>query len=298
MELISLIFTENPLYLLIDPMLRHRLKNKTTFIVGNKKNSGKTTYLNMALGRLRGKGRLAYLSIGVDGEMSDQIFGFAKPRVHAMPGDYVVTLDHALSYTRARFKVLKTFPFKTVLGYPKLVKITSSGDIEIIGPDNNAQLGEILNYLRRRVRIKTILIDGAINRLTQVASFCEAQFVFVCRVDPERVASAAEELKRMWMLSKMDRHSDNALFILGPLTTAKALKIKPTVKKVVVEDLTKVFLNYRELVKFQRRHVLCLKRGFKLAGMVVNLFGVERPAFLKCLADKKLAARIRMNDCR
>jgi len=297
----------------------NKLLNKTTFIVGNKKNSGKTTFLNAALARLRGKGSLAYLSIGVDGEMNDQIFGFSKPRVHACPGDYVVTLDHALKYTVARFKVLKTFPYKTVLGRPKLICITCPGDIEIIGPENNTQLAKILKYLHARMKIKTVLVDGAINRITQVASFKDAQFVFVCRVDPGRVSSAAEEVKRMMELSNVPCHPlcrlsfprkresractrdprfrrDDMLFLSGALTPAKAARIPATANKVSIEDFTKVFLNYRELVKFRRGHKLYFKYAFKLARVVVNLFGADKAIFLKELADKKIVSKIKVNS--
>ena len=55
-------------------------RDRTTFILGSDKNVGKTTFLNLALSRLRTAGcRPAYLTIGVDGEKFDLISGARKP---------------------------------------------------------------------------------------------------------------------------------------------------------------------------------------------------------------------------
>ena len=296
-----------------------RLLGKTTFIVGNKKNSGKTTFLNGALAGLREKGKIAYLSIGVDGETKDQIFGFNKPRVFAERGDHVVTLEETLKFTCAKFRKLKTFPYKSVLGRPVLIKIEDPANIEIIGPENNTQLSAIIKYLHGELKIRTILVDGAINRITQVASFGDAQFVYMCRVDPERVQGAADELKRVVELSRVPCHCEprrgvaiprvklhkgdcfayarnDTLLFRGALTPSKAAKIGPAAKKVVVEDFTKVFLNYKELQKFSRSHKLYFQNGFKLSFAVANLFGVERAKFLKALSDNKLAKKLVINE--
>ncbi len=265
-----------------------KLLNRTTFIVGNKKNSGKTTFLNSVLPALRKKGRVVYLSIGVDGETRDQIFGFDKPRVFAEPGDHLVTAEEALKVTKAKYKVVKTFPYKTVLGKPKLVKITNGGFIELIGPENNSQLAKILEHLHKKLKVKTILVDGAINRITQVASFKDAQFVYICRVDSHRIASAAEEIKRVYELSKVKTCSSSESYVQGALTASKAHHVDPKIKKIAVEDFTKVFLSYKELVRFQRLHRLYFLNGFKLSFAVVNLFGVNKKAFLNELSNKKI----------
>jgi len=279
-----------------------KLKGQTTFIVGNKKNAGKTTFLNSALDFLRPKTQVAYLSIGVDGEASDQIFGFPKPRVMAQTGDFLVTLEEALKNTKAKFKRLKTFPYKTVLGRPVLVEIISNGLIEIIGPENNTQLAKILDHLCFELGVKTILIDGAINRITQVSAFSGAQFVFMCRVDADRVMSAAGDLERIVSLSKCKVASGKAfkeksmLTVSGALTHTKSEKIAKQFKAVVVDDITKVFLTHKELSKFLRSRRLLVKSGFKLAFSVINLFGVEPKTFINYLSDAKLFNKCVVNQ--
>ena len=59
---------------------------------------------------------LAYLSIGVDGEERDLVFGHAKPQILALPGDTVVTAQAALAKTDALYEIHQVFPYKTVLG--------------------------------------------------------------------------------------------------------------------------------------------------------------------------------------
>lgn len=279
-----------------------KLLNKTTFIVGNKKNSGKTTFLNSALVALRGAGKIAYLSIGVDGETKDQIFGFSKPKVMTEKGDFVVTLESALKYTRATYKLLKIFPYKTVLGRPVLLEIKSRGSIEIIGPENNTQLKEILEHLSKKRKIKTILIDGAINRITQVSAFDNAYFVFILRVDRDRVQSSADELKKMFMLVSISKVSPKVLKsyetvrISGALTKQKGDAFSHVAKNILVEDFTKVFLTYRELVSLLRGHKLFFQTKFKLLFPVINLFGADKNTFIHAFGDKKQISKITINE--
>ena len=259
------------------------------------------------------------MSIGVDGEASDQIFGFPKPRVMAQSGDFLVTLEDALKNTKAKFKRLKTFPYKTVLGRPVLVEIVSDGLIEIIGPENNTQLAAILDHLRFKLGVKTILIDGAINRITQVSAFSGAQFVFMCRVDADRVMSAAGELERIFKLGKISCHSrggkressgdklaprlrgddklDATSFVFkGALTNLRAEKVPAKVKTVIIEDLTRIFLDNKELTRFLRLHKLQFTSGFGLAFAVVNLFGVDKKSFINYLSDAKLFNKCVVNQ--
>lgn len=271
------------------------LLHRTVFIVGNKKNAGKTTFLNYALGHLRQKGRVAYLSIGVDGETVDQIFGFEKPRVVAEEGDIVLTSELALRYTVATYRPLKQFPYPTVLGKPMLIEIKKGGIIELIGPENNSQLSKILKYIKEEMKIDTILIDGAVSRITQVSSFENAAFVYIARVEKWRLLSAIEDIKRIFELRNCkilqpeeNKPAKKVQIIHGALTSDRAEKISKEEKEIVIEDFTKVFLDYRELLRFKRNHRLYYKIGFDLLFCVVNLIDVGEKEFLAALSDKKL----------
>ena len=113
------------------------LQNHVTYIAGNRKNAGKTTFLNCALEQLRPKGHLAYLSIGVDGEERDLVFGHAKPQILAQPGDTLVTAQAALAKTDALYEIRQVFPYKTVLGRLVVAMIGRGGFVELV-PESEA----------------------------------------------------------------------------------------------------------------------------------------------------------------
>jgi len=125
-----------------------QLVNKTTFLVGNKKNAGKTTFLNYALAQLREVVQPAFFTIGIDGEASDLIFDTPKPKVYTEIGDYVVTSGLMINKSDALFEIIHVFPYKTVLGRLVLAKTLRSGNIELVGSEDNKQLAEIVDYLR------------------------------------------------------------------------------------------------------------------------------------------------------
>ncbi|MDD4005030.1 MAG: hypothetical protein PHW69_07505, partial [Elusimicrobiaceae bacterium] len=129
-----------------------------TFIAGSEKNAGKTALLNLLLERLRGRGRTGYLSIGVDGESRDMLFGNPKPRIYAQPGDLVATSQAALSDSSAEYRVLEVFPGRTVLGKTALVDITRAGFVELTRPGDNAEVAELLWRLREEFGAETVLV--------------------------------------------------------------------------------------------------------------------------------------------
>ncbi|MFO7674212.1 MAG: hypothetical protein R6V74_10935, partial [Lutibacter sp.] len=145
----------------MNSIITEQLLNKTTFLVGNKKNAGKTTFLNYALAQVREVVRPAFFTIGIDGEPSDLIFDTPKPKVYTEIGDYVVTSGLMINKSDALFEIIHVFPYKTVLGRLVLAKTLRSGSIELVGSEDNKQLDEIVDYLRNEEHIKTIVIDGA-----------------------------------------------------------------------------------------------------------------------------------------
>jgi len=143
----------------------------TTFIVGNDKHAGKTTFLKYSLAKLRDMGyRPAYMSIGVDGEGVDLLDGGAKPMIIVQPGDLVVTSVQCLESSDAAYQILNVFPQGTVLGRMILVNITRSGFVELTGPENNQQLSAILDYVQNETESDPLLVDGSENRLSQGSS--------------------------------------------------------------------------------------------------------------------------------
>jgi hypothetical protein len=269
-------------------MLRE-LENKTTFIVGSEKNAGKTVFLNYALNTLREAGvSPAFLSTGVDGEREDAVFGNAKPRILAKPGELVVTSQSALNACDADFEILQVFPSRTVLGKTALAKMRGEGHIEITGPESNSRMAQIIDSLRCDFGARTILVDGAAGRFTQVSGVDGAQFVYVLRVEKYRVASAAQSLQLIYELSKVPAgpHAENsaALRVDGALTEQKAAAL-PADAEIMLEDCTKVFLSLAQWRQFAAKRRVRFEKKFSLIFAVANLYDITREEFLKLLKD-------------
>jgi len=276
------------------------LRDRTVFIVGSKKNAGKTTFLNYALNRLRGGGGLGALSVGVDGEPQDQVFGNPKPQVRAEKGDLLLCAETALKGADLHCELLNVYPFRTAIGRPVLVRALRPGRAEISGPENNEQLAEVLADMRR-YGAGTVLVDGAVDRITQVAAGGKAAFVYVARVEPENLDSSAAAIKLLWSASTVplcragEKLPEPVLIIDGALTPGRLPAKDVKRGTLVIEDLTKIFLSWQQWQELRARFELRCGARPDLAAFVINLANVSRAEFEKRLASPALAERLIYN---
>lgn len=259
----------------------------TTFIVGNDKQAGKTTFLKYTLMNLRERGyHPAYMSIGVDGEDYDFLHGASKPTIIVQPGDLVVTSVRCLESSDAAYQILNVFPQVTVLGRMALVNITRSGFVELTGPENNQQLSAILDYIQNETEADTFLVDGAVNRLSQVSSNQSAGFVMVMKVTASNLIQAAEQIRLLHLLIDLPSCSNcDSMPITGALTESRLKAIPEDCKAINILDFTRVFLSYKQMQSLCDKYSVSIKNKFILRYFIVNLFDVDRAAFAKMLDD-------------
>jgi hypothetical protein len=273
----------------------------TTFLLGSGKHAGKTTLLNYLLHRLRGAEPLAYLSVGVDGEGRDLISGAAKPHVPAAEGDWLVTTQQALERSDASVEIREVFPHRTMLGAVAVVRVVRGGTVELHGPGGNAQLAQVLEHLATETAIRTVLVDGAINRVTPVAAAGDAACVFIVRVEPATLARSIEAIRRVNLLMRVPladhavESSGSTCVLAGALTTDRLHTLEDTCRVLVVDDFSHVFLTYAELQGLAERVELRVRRAVRLTACVANLRDVPRDAFLDALNDASLAERLVFN---
>lgn len=276
------------------------LKHRTVFIVGSKKNAGKTTFLNYALNRLRGAGALGALSVGVDGEAQDLVFGNPKPQIRAERGDLLLCAESALKASDLHYEILNVYPFRTAIGRPVLLRALRAGRAEISGPENNSQLAEVLADMRHH-GAGTIFVDGAVDRITQVAAGGKAAFVYVARVEPENLDSAAAALRLIWAASSVplwregEKYPAPLIRVDGALTAGKVPAKDVKSGTLLVEDLTKIFLTWTQWQELKTRFELRFAAKPDLAAFVVNLMNVSKADFEKKLAVPELAERMIYN---
>jgi len=273
------------------------LSGGVTCITGSAKNTGKTTFMNHVLPILRREGTTAYLTIGVDGERRDRIFGTPKPLIRAGEGDYLVTSETMAAAGDLLYSLEEVFPFRTVLGRIVLLKVLRGGTVELAGPADNRQLSCILNYLQRETPADSVIIDGAVNRITQVSSAGQAGFVYVLEVSPESLDGALKIMKKLVLTQGLEPpgEEEDCFSLEGALTAAKAGTVPREAGCLSVEDFTKIFLDERELRTLMKRVTLRCRNTYSLRFFVVNLKDMRREDFLDVLEAHGLDEKILFN---
>ncbi|HOX22622.1 MAG TPA: hypothetical protein PLL10_04095 [Elusimicrobiales bacterium] len=264
--------------------VKTELFGKLTFITGSAKNAGKTTFLNYSLSLLRGGGPVAYMTVGVDGEKHCALTAIPKPRIEAFPEDVLVTTDTLAAVSDAGFQALDVFPWRTVLGRTALFKVKRRGFVELAGPETNEQAGRVLDSIAGHGFAQTVLVDGALNRQTQVALHGGSGFVHVARIEPQNLISECEQLKLLVELSRVPQagaKAAGALFFTGALTQTRAAAIPKNARRIVLEDYTKVFLSSRQWRQFSSGRKICFQSLCRLRFIVPVLKDVSARNFAR-----------------
>lgn len=264
--------------------------DKIIFIAGSSKNAGKTTFLNYLLPRMRSVSQLAYLTIGIDGERKDQIFGTDKPVIETLAGDVLITCENQIALSDGSFEVLQVFPWRTVLGKLMAVRTVRKGLIEIAGPENNLQLERIVGYIRNNLGISSVVIDGAVNRITQISSSDSAGFYYVCRVTRENLSSSIEKMRIISFLNKVDhipklRGMEKVYAHKGAFTKSSFDEIPENRTIVEIEDFTKIFLNFSGIQKLNGQYKIYFRNKLNLEAFVVNLYNICEEEFKQKITD-------------
>ncbi|PIS46437.1 MAG: hypothetical protein COT17_08585 [Elusimicrobia bacterium CG08_land_8_20_14_0_20_51_18] len=282
-------------------MIFNSIKGKTVFITGSRKNCGKTTLLNYILRAVR-PGNPAYLSIGLDGEKKDRFAGNLKPHIAASENDIVLTNSESLKDTDASFKLLNVYNFTNSRCRPVLVRIMRPGRMEISGPGENSRLELIFSDMRK-AGAETILVDGAFDRITQIAAGEDRNFFYVAGVEPENLISASASVSLIYSMSRTPVIKENrkvfgqikedfvchgeTLFLKGAVTSSKLEGIGKTIKCLVFEDLTKIFLDYSQWKALNRKYKVFFASKINLISFIVNLYNISRKDFENCVAEKE-----------
>ncbi|MCW3788122.1 hypothetical protein [Plebeiibacterium sediminum] len=278
----------------------YQFLNHTTFILGNGKNAGKTTFMNLALSYIRKEVTPTFLSVGIDGEIRDLIDGRSKPQISTFPHDIVVTSLAMIKKSDGQFKLLKAFPFYTTLGQIVIAQNLRSGKIELVGPENNNQLTCIINYLRNELNCKTIVIDGAANRKTPLSSFKNAGFFYVISINKRTLAKALETCKLLALSSSLKSNSNydtiaRTYQLKGALTSSKITEIPEDIACLEVDNFTSIFLNYKQIIQLQKQVIIRVQTIYNLNGFVVILKEIESTEFIERYNQEHINAELIIN---
>lgn len=259
-----------------------------TAITGFEKGSGKTTFLNHALSILRASGPVAVFTIGVDGALKAREASAPPPDIRVEPGDLVLTTDAFARTSTARFEILDALPGRSTLGRLFLGRTLRRGSVTLVGSEHLSVLADVIEQVRREGWATSVLVDGAVNRVTQIAALGDLGFVFTARIDRGNLARAAARIRNLGLLAALPVEaapSERALRIEGPLGTAQLAALPDGTEKLSIEDFTKVFLEPAELARLLQRVEVSVRREFRLLGLAVSLRDVTRAEFLQAIGE-------------
>jgi len=249
-----------------------------TAVAGFDKGSGKTTFLNLALARARTAGSAAVFTIGVDGARKAD-----GGELHVEPGDVVMTTESLARDSDARFEVLEAVPGRTALGRLMLGRTVRAGSVTLVGTGHLSTLAQLISRVREEGWASSVLVDGAVGRITQVSALGPAQFVFTVRVEPATLAPAARRIQALAALAALPEGDPGALQLQGPITLDTLKALPRGAEALSAEDFTRFFLEPQDLLRMLGRYRWSVRRSFRLLGFAVTLRGVTRPAFLEAL---------------
>lgn len=263
------------------------LKGKDVFICGFGKNCGKTTFLNFLLSNVNGK--RACFSIGVDGEKKDSFSKIPKPAIKLMAGDMFL-YNREFSSPAISSKIIGSYENGRIIA----AEAMRGGFVEICGPSGNQKIQEIAGDFRQ-AGADTVIIDGAIDRITQAQTISEATLFYVCKVCPDNLEEICLKLKLLVAMSKTKLFKDDLVFLANgemkknlegenlylpnALTADKLENIPKQVKNIVLSDMTKVFLSLRQWEKLNLSKKVFFASRINLEAFVVNLYNVSKSEF-------------------
>lgn len=262
----------------------HRLRRvagAVTAVTGFEKGSGKTTLLGLLLRHARHHGPAAAFTIGVDG------VGHGGTPIHVEPGDVVLTTEPMARASEARFEVLDTVPGRASLGRLLLGRARRAGAVTLVGSEHFSALSDAVLRVRREGWAHSVLIDGSVNRLTQVSALGDLQFTFAVRVTRANLRRAAEKVKALAELADLPRDEGEGAFrVEGPLTPEMLETLPPETQAISLPDFTKVFLDAPTLHRTLDRYRVTVRRSFGLLGFAVGLRDVRPEEFLFAVGPK------------
>jgi len=269
-----------------------KIKKGVIFIVGDGKNVGKTTFLNHLLSLLRPQ-KVGLLSIGIDGEGQDNLTGELKPRISCQKGDIFVTRSNSLKKYDLGAKIIDVLSKKTALGKVVMMQALRKGNIEIIGAQNNLELKKIIEKMKKLVDI--VLVDGAINRVTQVATLKDSKIIYVCQISNIDVKSKIEKLKFLNYITKFPlSDTRDGFFINGSLTVSKLKFIPQKSKKLIIEDFSKIFLTYSQIIALRQKVEIQVKNRLSIQSFVINMKNISLDEISRLL-DSDLREKVIFN---
>lgn len=258
---------------------------RVSFITGPGKDSGKTTFMNRAACLARraaaeaGLPPPALLTAGYDGDTRDYLSGARKPSVPVEAGDLFVSAERFLREGGSSPEILDAAPGRSALGRLCVARARRAGAVALVGPESNAQLDWLLARVVDEGLCSCALVDGAVNRITPLAGRPDATLMYSLRVDRAGLESALAKIRRLALLMDLPLAAETAgiggtaladaaggYALKGALTADTVSLVPKEARTLVIDDFTKVFLDYAALKALLSERSLRVRRRPRFGG--------------------------------
>lgn len=288
-----------------------KLAGSLLFVSGPEKNCGKTTTMLALAADLRRdqpERPLALLTVGYDGEARDLLSGARKPAVTVAAGDYFVTTERFLRAAGLCAEIVDTVPGATALGRCCIARAGRPGLVALVGPEGNSAVALALERLRELAPDATILVDGAINRITQLSGINGAKLIYALRIDQTGLDRNLDRLRRLSLLLQLPsvatlEAQTPCVHVPGALTRESLARLVAAgsvsqISALAVDDFTKVFLDLAELRALLRERGLFVRAAVSCAAVVTIARGLNDRRIRELLADSYLESLLVTNPYR
>ena len=265
-------------------------------ITGPGRACGKTAFAQAAALSLRKSGKsFALISVGVEGSGAGREGPGTDLIVSLARGEVFITASGFLGAATCLPEILDVLPGESALGQLVIARASRFGKAILAGPERNEYLRWAVERIVGEGWATTVIVDGALNRITQAASLRSARLFYALRVDASNQRSMAGKLRYLHRLISLASFGDiekdlrpgqSVSRIKGPLTASMLGGMASDVKVIVVEDFSKIFLDERELTDLMKKRALAVASPVEFGGISIALRSVRREDFEMILGEK------------
>jgi hypothetical protein len=288
-------------------------------ITGSGRGSGKTTLAQEVAFAVHSAGQsVALLSVGVEGlpngsrraraskkdarasDFGHDNDGRSDNELCLREGDVFVTSEVLLSLSPCSPEILDVVPGSSALGRLFIARAGREGRAVLVGPEANEYLAWIVRRIKEEAWVATVVIDGALDRLTQVASIPDVRLFYTIRIDRSNYLRVAHAMRAFAHLTKLPQHlggSAGTCALDGPLTSHSLESVPSGTQTLVVRDFSKIFLDETELAHAQHSYRIEVMKKLNFCGFVLYLKGVRKDQFSALLDDELRGLVISYDIC-
>ncbi len=273
-------------------------KGKVFFITGFEKNCGKTTFLNYLLSKQNSHQIIFCATVGVDAKGKDFLSEDLKPNIKVKKGWKVLTNSSLLNNIKTNFIVNEVFDVDILGGKPVVLTLLEDCYVRLVSAGSNLSLLNIVKVFYNTV--DKIFIDGSFDRITQISVFENSSFYYVFKVNPSNIKSVCEKIMLLESFCDIEVKKINPdfngeflndgknFYLKGALTYSRVENIGKDVENIFINDITKVFLDYKSWKSLISRYKVYFTLKANLLNYVINLYDINKEEFEKNFEEKTL----------